>query len=780
MGLEFRRVLFRSQRTETEASAAATESIATQTTPATTGAAQLQNVARLLAPIVIGESRNLAAPEETHHAPTDRSQATSQVVEDTGHSGRPTTDEKPAERNVSRLLPPLVIHDHVSTPAQVHVATEAAQEATIDDAARADIAVAAAHVTHTQADAQARETVDAHLSEAIATGKAEAPATVAFDHSRETPSAAPAPLVSPEETTRGTRELNADSSARTDAAHQPQAASQADAGAAPSMTGGPAAPRDAEEATPDAEDDELDFFEAMARMTAPPRAGQEPAETDGVEAGEDESEVDAETREILEALIAETGETPTLDERDSAAKAANTIQTKDDAAEAAGKAVAAKALDAGGSAQSPVADSASNEPDEEPDALDREAPPDAAKPGLGANVVPLRANYRVVSPPPAANDQARAGKAPEERAPRDAAPTIGLSPKERDAFREIARALGARAEAEADIARTTPAKETPKAPEAETPGLRLRDLIAASSDDEPTAEAADETQATMATPPQHGVPAATAVNAEQEAVARNARAIVDRLPSGVLVSRMEVPLYVNKALLDMLDFENADAFHKAGGLERMFRGREPQALAEAAGGGAIPIVTRTGDVVSAIARIQSIDWDGEPASLMTFRATHEADLAPRVRALEAELRHRDTDLRELHAILDTATDGVVVLDAEGRVLVLNKSGEALFGYDQNEVAGEKFTTLLARESHAAAEDYLEGLKANGVASLVNQGREVVGRARQGGAIPVFMTLGRVSAADRRNSARFCATSRPGRRPRRSSRTHAATPNAPAR
>lgn len=488
-----------------------------------------------------------------------------------------------------------------------------------------------------------------------------------------------------------------------------------------------AEPRDAGAPSQAEAEEELDFFEAMARMTAPP---PEPLEagpagrtdtSSAPQAGRDVSEEEAETQDLLAALIAETG---------------LPLDVVGPRADAPGP------RDSAGSAAS-SGDLADAAPDEEPDALDRESSVKSETSGKPANVVPLRAGYRVAAPPPAANDQARApaaadaSKGPAPVAPpRDPSATVALTRQERDAFREIARALGAKAEADADMPRTPP-EERASTPESR--GLRLRDLI----DDAPAEQ-----------------PAATAegaaARAEADAIARNAVAIFERLPTGVLVSRMEMPLFLNKALLDMLGFATADAFHKAGGLERMFRGREPRALAEAAGGGAIPIVTRTGDVVSAIARIQSIEWDGEPASMMTFRATHEADLAPRVRSLEAELRHRDADLRELHAILDTATDGVVVLDAEGRVLALNKSAEALFGYDQNEVAGEKFTTLLAKESHAAAEDYLEGLRTNGVASLVNQGREVIGRARQGGSIPVFMTMGRVSAA---GPQKFCVVLR---------------------
>jgi PAS domain S-box-containing protein len=127
--------------------------------------------------------------------------------------------------------------------------------------------------------------------------------------------------------------------------------------------------------------------------------------------------------------------------------------------------------------------------------------------------------------------------------------------------------------------------------------------------------------------------------------------------------------------------------------------------------------------------------------------------------LEKELARQKAEFRELSAILDTAMDGIAVLDSRGLILSLNRSGEALFGCDQNEVAGEPFTRLIAPESRGLAKAYFEGLKSRGAASLLNQGREVLGLARQGGTIPVFMTLGRIGASPgggEEREARFCA------------------------
>ena len=137
-------------------------------------------------------------------------------------------------------------------------------------------------------------------------------------------------------------------------------------------------------------------------------------------------------------------------------------------------------------------------------------------------------------------------------------------------------------------------------------------------------------------------------------------------------------------------------------------------------------------------------------------ADADVEASERLAALERELREKEGRLRELSSILDTATDGVIVLDEAGRILSLNRSAEALFGYDCSVIAGETFIVLLAPESHVAALDYLEGLRANGVASVLNDGREVVGRVRQGGTIPLSMTIGRVDGGPER---KFCVVLR---------------------
>jgi PAS domain S-box-containing protein len=83
-----------------------------------------------------------------------------------------------------------------------------------------------------------------------------------------------------------------------------------------------------------------------------------------------------------------------------------------------------------------------------------------------------------------------------------------------------------------------------------------------------------------------------------------------------------------------------------------------------------------------------------------------------------------------------------MFDAEGNLNSCNRSAEALFGYDGAELVQRNLVGLFAPESQGAVLDYLASLKRAGLASLLEHGREVLGRVRSGGLIPLSITMGR--------------------------------------
>jgi PAS domain S-box-containing protein len=272
---------------------------------------------------------------------------------------------------------------------------------------------------------------------------------------------------------------------------------------------------------------------------------------------------------------------------------------------------------------------------------------------------------------------------------------------------------------------------------------------------EAPAEPSPEREAEPAAP--EAMPSAFAVApADTGAAQRQAEtqlAVLERLPVGVLIHRNEQLIYANRAFLEWTGYADLAAVAAGGGLERLVVDPQAGSLDRINGTGkTFTIATRTGDTLTCEGRLYSVPWNGESALMLVLVRTAAAD---RLRDSEIALRAAEAETRELRSILDTATDGVIVTDRDGLILTFNRSAEALFGYEYHEMARRPFTELFAPESERAARDYLDGLTKNGVASVLNDGREVIGRVRQGGLIPLFMTMGRIGD----DTPKFCAVLR---------------------
>jgi PAS domain S-box-containing protein len=298
------------------------------------------------------------------------------------------------------------------------------------------------------------------------------------------------------------------------------------------------------------------------------------------------------------------------------------------------------------------------------------------------------------------------------------AESVELTRSERDAFREIARALVGR---------------TPE-------GSGGRAELGIVSPTEPRAGREDQR--------------AMARGADDEEIQRNASAVLDRLPIGVLIIRDALPLYANQTLLDLIGYRNFAEFEAANGLAAMFRDRDPQEIA-AEDAGSVAIVRADGQILLVDGRAQAIGWDGAPATLISLRRSPELELHARLHAAEREAM-RDGSASELQAMLDRATDGAVTLDAAGRILSLNEPAERLFGYHQNEIAGESVLMLLAPQSHPEATARLEALSRAGEADPAVRPLQLIGRNRGGGSIPLALTLARIGPNEAPN---FCALMR---------------------
>jgi len=310
---------------------------------------------------------------------------------------------------------------------------------------------------------------------------------------------------------------------------------------------------------------------------------------------------------------------------------------------------------------------------------------------------------------------------------------FALTPIENHAFNELARQLSER------LDRDPPATSEP----AMTAGV---------------AEPAAEQQLASEPPREQAAPASPEWLAPPEPPARGEmkrdRTLLDLLPTGVLIYRLDRLLYANPAFLQRIGHDSLLALEQAGGLDALYVEAGVSSASSTSEAGMPVTISASEDSPATEGKLFTISWDGDSALALMFAPTPSAPAAaaiaapppvpapqpPPVFIEPPAVGHAHAE--DLAAILDTTAEGILMFDAEANIHACNKSAEALFGYDGEDLLRRNLIELFAPESQRAVVEYLEGVKGTGVASLLDHGRDVLGRVAKGGIIPLSMTMGR--------------------------------------
>lgn len=300
--------------------------------------------------------------------------------------------------------------------------------------------------------------------------------------------------------------------------------------------------------------------------------------------------------------------------------------------------------------------------------------------------------------------------------PEPEAALAALSVSEHDAFREIARALGVRYAGD-------PADDADEAAPADPAG---RGAVMPFSFASPSAPVRTEPD-----------PAA----------------LLDGVPGPLLLHRGPEILAANRAFLDLADYPDLAAL-RAAGLARLFPDPLPDPLPE---GATRALEPRDGTVRRVALARGAMPWPGGPAAALLLRPLADAEAGagaasgvearPPAAALPGP--DADADAAALRAALDAVAEGVVVADAAGRVLSLNRAAADLLGRDPRAAPGAALRDLVPPEMAGALAE------ADGRAVSVEGGALAVRSAALGGGLRALL-LRPVPEASRSEGPGFVA------------------------
>lgn len=114
----------------------------------------------------------------------------------------------------------------------------------------------------------------------------------------------------------------------------------------------------------------------------------------------------------------------------------------------------------------------------------------------------------------------------------------------------------------------------------------------------------------------------------------------------------------------------------------------------------------------------------------------------------AQTSYSDVRLR-FDAVIETATDGIVIIDEAGKMELVNPAAAALFGYAVEDLIGRNINMLMPSPHREKHDTYVKNYLTTGIRHIIGIGREVEGLKKNGDLFPFRLSISEVLLHDRR-------------------------------
>lgn len=100
----------------------------------------------------------------------------------------------------------------------------------------------------------------------------------------------------------------------------------------------------------------------------------------------------------------------------------------------------------------------------------------------------------------------------------------------------------------------------------------------------------------------------------------------------------------------------------------------------------------------------------------------------------------ESDERQVNALFEHATEGIILTNSAGKIVLINPAAARLFEYEREELLAKEIETLIPARFHGKHEHYRQGFYKNPSNRTMGHGRDLFAKTKNGREFPVEVSL----------------------------------------